>query len=68
MIRSLKGYSIIKRNKRPARNDERKFSGIIVRLSGLLRFSIEIKEMDFNSFIGNSEAIIVVDVRTRIEK
>ena len=68
MIRSLKAYRIIKGTRgKPGINQDR-FAEIIVRLSSLLRFATEIKEMDLNPLIGNSEDITVVDARIRIEK
>jgi acetyltransferase len=68
MIRSLKAYRIIKGTRgKPGINQDR-FAEIIVRLSSLLRFATEIKEMDLNPLIGNSDDITVVDARIRIEK
>ncbi len=68
MIRSLKAYRIIKGTRgKPGINQDR-YAEIIVRLSSLLRFATEIKEMDLNPLIGNSEDITVVDARIRIEK
>jgi acetyltransferase len=40
----------------------------MVRLSSLLRFATEIKEMDINPLIGNNTSILAVDARIRIEK
>ena len=68
MIRSLKSYKIIRGTRgRPGIN-ESKFAEIIVRLSSLLRYATEIKEMDLNPLIGSEENITVVDARIRIEK
>jgi len=68
MIRSLKSYRIIKGARgRPGIN-ELKFAEIIVRLSSLLRFAVEIKEIDLNPLIGSPESITAVDARIRIEK
>lgn len=68
MIKSLKSYKIIKGARgRPGVN-ESKFAEIIVRLSSLLRFATEIKEMDLNPLIGSPDSIAVVDARVRIEK
>lgn len=68
MIKSLKSYKIIKGARgRPGVN-ESKFAEIIVRLSSLLRFATEIKEMDLNPLIGSADSIAVVDARVRIEK
>lgn len=68
MIRSLKSYRIIKGVRGKPGINEQKFSEIIVRLSSLLRFAVEIKEMDLNPLIGSPESITVVDARIRIEK
>jgi acetyltransferase len=68
MIRSIKSYRIITGTRgRPGIN-EAKFAEIIVRLSSLLRYATEIKEMDLNPLIGSPESITVVDARIRIEK
>lgn len=68
MIRSLKAYSIIRGTRGNPGVNEQEFAEIIVRISGLLRFATEIKEMDLNPLIGSPEAITVVDSRIRIEK
>jgi len=68
MIRSLKSYRIIKGTRGKPGINEQKFAEIIVRLSSLLRFAIEIKEMDLNPLIGSPESLAVVDARIRIEK
>ena len=68
MIRSIKSYRIITGARgRPGIN-EAMFAEIIVRLSTLLRYATEIKEMDLNPLIGSPESITVVDARIRIEK
>jgi len=68
MIRSLKSYRIIQGTRGKPGINEQKFAEIIVRLSSLLRYATEIKEMDLNPLIGSPEAITVVDARIRIEK
>ncbi len=68
MIRSLKSYRIIKGTRGKPGINENRFAEIIVRLSSLLRFAVEIKEMDLNPLIGNEKEICVVDARVRIEK
>lgn len=68
MIRSLRVYRIIQGTRGKAGINEKNFTEIIVRLSCLLRFATEIKEMDLNPLIGNPDEIIVVDARIRIEK
>jgi len=68
MIRSLKSYRIIKGARGKQGINEHRFAEIIVRLSSLLRFATEIKEMDLNPLIGTPETITVVDARIRLEK
>jgi acetyltransferase len=68
MIRSLRAYKIIKGTRGKPGISETKFAEIIVRLSSLLRFATEIKELDLNPLIGNPKSITVVDARIRIEK
>jgi acetyltransferase len=68
MIRNLKAYPIIKGFRGKPGVDQIKFAQIIVRLSTMLRFATEIKEMDINPLIGKGERIISVDARIRIEK
>ena len=68
MIRSLRAYKIIKGTRGKPGINETKFAEIIVRLSSLLRFATEIKEMDLNPLIGSQKGITVVDARIRIEK
>jgi acetyltransferase len=40
----------------------------MVRLSTLLRFAVEIKELDINPILGDGDHLVVVDARIRIEK
>ncbi len=68
MIRSLRAYKIIRGTRGKPGINESKFAEIIVRLSSLLRFATEIKELDLNPLIGSQKAITVVDARIRIEK
>jgi len=68
MIRSLRAYKIIHGARGKPGINESKFAEIIVRLSSLLRFATEIKEMDLNPLIGSQKDIVVVDARIRIEK
>jgi acetyltransferase len=68
MIRSIKSYKIIKGTRGKPGINESKFAEIIVRLSSLLRYATEIKEMDLNPLIGSPDNITVVDARIRIEK
>jgi acetyltransferase len=68
MIRSLKSYKIIRGTRGKTGINEFKFAEIIVRLSSLLRYATEIKEIDLNPLIGNTDSITVVDARVRLEK
>lgn len=68
MIRSLKAYKIIKGTRGQKGINEDKFAEIIVRLSTLLRFATEIKEMDINPLLATTTGITAVDARIRIEK
>ncbi|MGQ8338638.1 acetate--CoA ligase family protein [Sunxiuqinia sp. A32] len=68
MIKNLKSYKIIKGYRGQEGVDQRKFAEIIVRLSSLLRFAVEIKEMDINPLLGKGDRILAVDARIRIEK
>jgi acetate---CoA ligase (ADP-forming) len=68
MIINLKSYRLMEGYRGKSGVDIRKFTQIIVRLSSLLRFATEIKEMDINPLLGNSTSILAVDARIRIEK
>ena len=68
MIRSLKSYKIIKGTRGQEGIDETRFADTIVRLSSLLRFAKEIKELDLNPLIGSKDRITVVDARIFVEK
>lgn len=68
MIRSLKSYRIIHGTRGKPGINEPEFAEIIVRLSSLLRFATEIKELDLNPLLGSQESITVVDARIRIER
>ncbi len=68
MIRRLNGYKLIKGVRGQEGIDENVFAGIIARLSQLLTFAPEIKELDINPLLGNSKSLTVVDARIRVEK
>ncbi|MDR2533762.1 MAG: acetate--CoA ligase family protein [Tannerellaceae bacterium] len=68
MIRSLRGYPIIKGTRGQKGINEQQYADIIVRLSTLLRLSPEIKEIDINPLIGAERGLFAVDARIRIEK
>lgn len=68
MIGSLRAYKIIQGTRGQKGLNEKLFTEIIVRLSILLRFATEIKEMDINPLLANEDKVIAVDARIRIEK
>ena len=68
MIHSLRAYKIIQGTRGQKGVNEDKFAEIIVRLSTLLRFATEIKEMDINPLLATEKEVIAVDARIRIEK
>jgi len=68
MIHSLRAYKILKGTRGQQGINERKYAEIIVRLSTLLRFATEIKEMDINPLLADAEEVTAVDARIRIEK
>ncbi len=68
MIHSLRAYNIIKGTRGQKGVNEDKFAEIIVRLSTLLRFATEIKELDLNPLLATEKQVIAVDARIRIEK
>ncbi|MDR1919499.1 MAG: acetate--CoA ligase family protein [Tannerellaceae bacterium] len=68
MIRSLRGYPIIKGTRGQQGIDEQQYADIIVRLSTLLRISPEIKEIDINPLLATEKGLFAVDARIRIEK
>lgn len=63
MIHSLRAYKIIKGTRGQQGVNEHKFAEIIVRLSTLLRFATEIKEMDINPLLATEKDIVAVDAR-----
>ena len=58
MIHSLRAYKIIKGTRGQKGVNEDKFAEIIVRLSTLLRFATEIKEMDINPLLATEKQVI----------
>lgn len=68
MIRNLKSYRILQGYRGKRGVNIRYFAEIMVRLSSLLRFATEIKELDINPLIGQGNDIFAVDARIRIEK
>jgi len=68
MIRSLKSYKIFRGARGNEGIDVNVFAEIIMRMSTMLRYATEIKELDLNPLIGKGKDIYVVDARIRIEK
>jgi len=68
MIHSLRGYKILKGTRGQQGINEQKYAEIIVRLSTLLRFATEIKEMDINPLLADENNVVAVDARILIEK
>lgn len=68
MIRSLRGYKIIKGVRGQKGLNEKKYAEIIVRLSILLRHATEIKEMDINPLLADENDVVAVDARILVEK
>ena len=68
MIHSLRGYKILKGTRGQQGINEQKYAEIIVRLSTLLRFATEIKEMDINPLLADGSDIVAVDARILIER
>ena len=68
MIHSLRAYKILKGTRGQKGINERRYAETIVRLSTLLRFATEIKEMDINPLLADVDDVVAVDARIRIEK
>lgn len=68
MIRSLRSYKLLKGIRGEKGIDIQKYADIIVRLSTVLRYATEIKELDLNPLMATGEKVVVVDARVRIEK
>ena len=68
MIHSLRGYKIIQGTRGQQGINEQKYADIIVRLSTLLRFATEIKEIDINPLLADDKDVVAVDARILIEK
>lgn len=67
MVRSLKSYKIIRGARGQKGINEDKFVELIVRLSVLLRYATEIKELDINPLLATETEIIAVDSRMLIQ-
>ena len=68
MIKNLNSYKIIKGVRGQEPINEKQFAETISRISALCLAAPEIAEMDLNPLLGNSNHVIAVDARIRIEK
>ena len=68
MIKSLRGYKIIQGTRGQKGLNQQRYAEVIVRLSTLLRFATEIKEMDINPLLADENGVTAVDARIYIEK
>ena len=68
MVRSLKGYKIIQGTRGKQGLDEATYVKIICRLSTMLHYAPEIKEMDINPLLAGPDHVTAVDARIRVEK
>lgn len=66
MIHSLRGYKILQGTRGQQGINEHRYQEIIVRLSTLLRFATEIKEMDINPLLADGDNVVGVDARIRV--
>jgi acetyltransferase len=66
MIHSLRGYRILQGTRGQQGINEHRYQEIIVRLSTLLRFATEIKEMDINPLLADGDNVVAVDARIRV--
>jgi len=68
MIRSLKGYQIIKGYRKMTGVNEPLYADAIMRIASLVNIAPEIAELDINPFKANLNEVVVVDARIRIER
>ncbi len=68
MIRSLKGYKMLKGVRGQEGINIQSYAEIVVRLSSILRYATEIAELDLNPIMGKGNQLVVVDARIRIQK
>mgnify|MGYP000719452886 CR=1 FL=1 len=66
MIRSLKGFGIIKGARGYKGVNEDSFADVICRLSALVSVAPEITELDLNPLMGDGSNVVAVDARIRI--
>lgn len=66
MIRSLRSYKLLEGMRGQKGVDLPKYAEILVRLSTVLRYCTEIREVDLNPLIATEKGLYVVDSRIRI--
>jgi acyl-CoA synthetase (NDP forming) len=67
MIKNLRACKILEGFRGTPAVDVERYAELLVRLSGLLRFATEIKELDINPLMAKGTQIVAVDARVRIE-
>ncbi|MDA3881175.1 MAG: acetate--CoA ligase family protein [Prolixibacteraceae bacterium] len=67
MIKNLRARKILEGFRGTPAVDIDTFARQLVKLSGLLRFATEIKELDINPLLAKGNSIVAVDARIRIE-
>jgi acetyltransferase len=68
MVHSLRGYKILQGTRGQKGINEQAYIGIIERLSQLLRFAPEIKELDINPLLADDTDVVAVDARILVRK
>lgn len=67
MIKNLRARRILDGFRGTEAVSKRVYAELLVRLSGMLRFATEIREMDINPLLAKGDSIVAVDARIRIE-
>ncbi len=68
MIGSLRSYKLLEGVRGEKGIDIQKYAEVIVRLSTVLRYATEIKELDLNPLMATEKSVVVVDARIRLQK
>ena len=68
LLKTLRGYKILKGVRKQEPVNEELFADTITRVSALVAVAPEIAEMDLNPLLGTSKSITAVDARIRVEK
>ncbi|MGF7138759.1 acetate--CoA ligase family protein [Roseimarinus sediminis] len=67
MIKNLRARRILDGFRGTEAVSKTVYAELLVRLSGMLRFATEIREMDINPLLAKGDSIVAVDARIRIE-